>query len=224
MRVVVFGATGMVGQGALRECLRDPDVERVVSVVRSPGGIQNDKLREIVYQDFLNFASIESELTGIDACLYCLGVTSSGMSEDAYARVTYSFTIAAAQTLLRLNPGMSFVFISGAGADSSERGRSMWARVKGKTENALLAMPFGGVYVFRPGLIQPLNGITSKTASYRLIYALTGPLLTLARRFWPKFVTTTQELGQAMLAAAKRKSGKHVFEAKEIRAVLTSHS
>jgi uncharacterized protein YbjT (DUF2867 family) len=177
-----------------------------------------------VHQDFLNFASIESELTGIDACLYCLGVTSSGMTEDAYARVTYGFTIAAAQTLLRLNPGMSFVFISGAGADSSERGRSMWARVKGKTENALLAMPFGAVYVFRPGLIQPLDGITSKTASYQLIYGLTGPLLTLARRFWPKFVTTTQELAQAMLAAAKRKTGKQVFEAKEIRAVLTSHS
>jgi uncharacterized protein YbjT (DUF2867 family) len=199
-------------------------VERVVSVVRSPGGIQNEKLREIVHQDFLNLASIESELTGTDACLYCLGVTSSGMSEDDYSRVTYGFTIAAAQTLLRLNPGMSFVFISGAGADSSERGRSMWARVKGKSENALLAMPFGAVYVFRPGLIQPLDGIASKTASYRLIYGLTSPLLTLARRFWPKFVTTTQELGQAMLAASKRKTGKHVFEAKEIRALLKSHS
>jgi uncharacterized protein YbjT (DUF2867 family) len=155
----------MVGQGALRECLRDPDVEHVVSVVRTPGAVRNEKLREIEHRDFLNFASIESELIGIDACLYCLGVTSSGMSEDAYSRVAYGFTVAAARTLLRLNPKMFFVFISGSGADTSERGRVMWARVKGKTENALLAMPFSAVYVFRPGLIQPLDGITSKTPS-----------------------------------------------------------
>jgi len=214
----------MVGQGALRECLRDPNVECVVSVVRSPGKIQNEKLREIAHQDFLNFAPIENELTGVDACLYCMGIASSGMSEDAYARVTYGFTIAAAQTLLHLNPGMSFVFISAVGADSSERGRSMWARVKGKTENALLAMPFGAVYVLRPALIQPLDGITSKTRNYRLIYGMTGPLLTLARRFWPKYVTTTRELGQAMLAAAKRKTGKQVIESQEIRGVLASRS
>jgi uncharacterized protein YbjT (DUF2867 family) len=224
MRVVIFGASGMVGQGALQECLRDPDVRRVVSVVRAATGKQHEKLHEIVHQNFLDFAAIEHELTGLDACLFCLGVSSAGISEDAYTRITYGFTIAAAQTLLKLNPGMSFVHVSGSGADSSERGRVMWARVKGKTENALLAMPFRSAYMFRPGIIQPLNGIKSKTPSYRWIYKAATLILAVARRFWPQFVSTTEELGRALLAAAKRGTGKRVVEAKEISVLLQTLS
>lgn len=224
MRAAMFGATGMVGQGALQECLRDPEVERVVSVVRAPSGKQHEKLREIAHGDFLNFTTIENELTGIEACLYCVGVTSTGTTEEAYSRITYDFTIAAAKTLLRLNPGMSFVFVSATGADSTERGRVMWARVKGKAENALLAMPFRAVYVFRPAMIQPLDGIESKTASYRISYRLMSPVVSLARHFWPQYTSTTRELGRAMLAAAKRGTEKRVVEAKQIREVLQALS
>jgi uncharacterized protein YbjT (DUF2867 family) len=132
MRIVIFGGSGMVGQGALRECLRDPEVEQVVSVVRAPTGATQQKLREIAHRDFLNFTPLENELTGLNACLYCLGVTSTGTTEENYTRITYEFTIATATALLKMNPGMSFVFVSGKGADSAERGGTMWARVKGK--------------------------------------------------------------------------------------------
>jgi uncharacterized protein YbjT (DUF2867 family) len=222
MNIVFFGATGVVGQGALRECLQDPEVNGVVSIVRSPTGLQREKLREIVHQNFVDFSAIANELTGLDACLFCLGVTSSGMSEEAYTRVTYEFTIAAATTLLQANPGMTFVFVSGQGTDSTEKGRVMWARVKGRTENALLAMSFRSAYMFRPGLIQPLDGIQSKTASYRVWYRLSGPLLSLARKILPRYITTTRELGQAMLAAAKHGIGKRVVEASEIGGLLAS--
>jgi uncharacterized protein YbjT (DUF2867 family) len=214
----------MVGQGALQECLRDPDVERVVPVVRAPSGRQHEKLREIVQKDFLDFSPFENDLSGLDACLYCLGVASTGMTEDAYSRATYEFTVAAAQTLLRLNPSMTFVFVSGAGADSTERGKVMWARVKGKAENALLAMPFRAVYVFRPAMIQPLDGIKSKTANYRNMYKLLAPFLSVARRFWPHYISTTQELGRALLAAAKNGTEKRIVEARQIREVLQSLS
>lgn len=224
MRVIIFGATGMVGQGALRECLGDPQVERIDSVVRAPSGKQHEKLREIVHQDFLDFRPIENQFTGLDACLYCLGVTSTGMTEDAYSRVTCEFTLAAAKTLLRLNPRTTFVFVSGAGADSTEKGKVMWARVKGKTENALLAMPFRSVYVFRPAMIQPLNGIESKTPNYRIMYKLLAPFLSAARHFWPQYITTTQELGRALLAAAKNGTEKRIVESRQIREVLQSLS
>ncbi len=214
----------MVGQGALRECLRDPEVEQVVSIVRSPTGTTHEKLREIVLKNFLDFTPVENQLTGLNACLYCLGITSTGTTEENYGRVTYEFTIAAATTLLKLNPGMSFVFVSGTGADSTESGGTMWARVKGKTENALLAMPFRSIHVFRPAIIQPLNGIKSKTASYRIVYGLVAPFLTAARHFWPNYISTTQELGKALLAAAKRSAGKRIVEAGQIRELLESLS
>jgi uncharacterized protein YbjT (DUF2867 family) len=157
MRIVIFSSSGMVGQGALRECLGDREVGQVVSVVRAPSGNAHEKLHEIVHNNFLDFTPIENELAGLDGCLYCLGVTATGTSEESYARITCEFTIAAATTLLKLNPGMSFVFVSGTGADSTESGSTMWARVKGKTENALLAMPFRSIHVFRPAMIQPLK-------------------------------------------------------------------
>jgi uncharacterized protein YbjT (DUF2867 family) len=214
----------MVGQGALRECLRDPEVQQVVSVVRAPTGTTQEKLREIVHKDFLDFTPIENELIGLNACLYCLGVTSTGTKEEDYARITYEFTVAAARTLLKLNPGISFVFVSATGADSTERGSTMWARVKGKTENTLLAMPFRSVYVFRPAMIQPLEGIKSKTASYRIIYGLLAPFSSAARHFWPNYISTTQELGKALLVAAKRGTEKRIVEAGQIRTLLETLS
>ena len=168
MNVLVFGATGMVGQGVLRECLVDPAVALVQTVGRTATGVTHPRLSEIVHADLMSYASIEPRLVGFDACFFCLGVSSAGMSEADYERVTYGITMAAATTLARLNKSMTFIYVSGAGTDSSERGRIMWARVKGRTENALLRLPFKAAYMFRPGVIQPLHGITSKTAAYRI--------------------------------------------------------
>jgi uncharacterized protein YbjT (DUF2867 family) len=215
MKVMLFGASGMVGQGALRECLLDSEVTAVLSIVRSNTGQQHEKLREIVHKDFFDFSSIESELSGFDACFFCLGVSSAGMSEENYRRVTYDITLAAARTLVKLNSNMTFVYVSGAGTDSSEHGRVMWARVKGRTENALLRLPFKAAYMFRPALIVPLHGITSKTKLYRVFYAVLGLLLPLLRAF-PKYVTTTEKLGRAMLIAAKRGAPKPVLESADI--------
>ena len=219
MRVVLFGGTGMVGQGVLRECLLDPDVESVLSVGRTATGQQHVKLRELVHRDFLDFSPIESELSGFDACFFCLGVSSAGMQEDDYRRITYDFTMAAARTLARLNPGMTFVYVSGMGTDSSERGRTMWARVKGQTENALLRMPFQAAYMFRPGVIVPLHGIKSRTALYRIPYMLMAPLLPLLEAAFPKYVTTTERLGRAMIHVAKQGAAKAVLESSGINAV-----
>ncbi len=181
MNVLLFGATGMIGQGVLRECLLAPDVNRVLSIGRSATGVQNAKLQDLVHADLWNYSAIEEQLRGFDACFFCLGVTSAGMSEADYTRVTYGITIAAAETLCRLNPDMTFVFVSGAGADSTEQGRLMWARVKGKTENAILQLPFKASFAFRPGVVQPMHGERSRTAAYRVLYVMTKPLLPLLR-------------------------------------------
>ncbi|WP_263357435.1 NAD-dependent epimerase/dehydratase family protein [Acidicapsa ligni] len=219
MKVLLFGATGMVGQGVLRECLLAADVDRVQTVGRAGTGMQNAKLHEVVTSDLFRPGKYEAELRGFDACFFCLGVSSSGMKEDAYTHLTYELTIAVAETLARLNPEMTFVYVSGAGTDSSEQGRSMWARVKGRTENALLRL-FPHAYMFRPGLIVPLHGIRSKTKVYQFFYALTGPLLPLLRRAFPKQVVTTEELGHAMLAVARTGAPKRVLETGDIRALL----
>jgi uncharacterized protein YbjT (DUF2867 family) len=216
MDVIIFGASGMVGQGVLRECLLDPDVARVVTVGRTPAGQQHEKLQDIVHADLLDLSPIESRLSGLDACFYCLGVTSSGMTEEAYTRVTYDMTMAAATTLSRLNPQLTFVFVSGAGTDSSEQGRIMWARVKGKAENALLRFPFKGAYMFRPGLIQPMHGIRSKTKSYQLFYSIAGPILPLLKRMFPRSITSTEQIGRAMLAVAKRGAPKVILDPVDI--------
>jgi uncharacterized protein YbjT (DUF2867 family) len=163
MNVILFGATGMVGQGVLRECLLDSDVQQILSIVRTPSGQQHPKLRELVHTNFFDYSAMEPQLTGCGACFFCLGVSSAGMDEAKYTQLTYDLTLAAASTLARLNPSMTFLYVSGAGTDSTERGRTMWARVKGKTENALLKLPFRAAYMFRPGIIQPLHGIRSKT-------------------------------------------------------------
>jgi hypothetical protein len=213
----------MVGQGVLRECLIDPDVSSVLSLVRTSTGEQHPKSREIVHRDFFDFTPLESELSGLDACFFCLGVTSAGMSEENYRRITYDITLSAAQTLVKLNPKMTFIYVSGAGTDSSERGRTMWARVKGQTENALLRLPFKAAYMFRPGVIVPLHGIKSRTRLYRISYAVLGPLLPLLTRF-PKYVTTTEKLGRAMLIAAKRGAPKAVLESADINKLAAEYA
>jgi uncharacterized protein YbjT (DUF2867 family) len=219
MNVVIFGATGMVGQGVLRECLLDPEVAKVLVIGRTAAGQQHAKLRERLRTDLANYSDLEGELAGFDACFFCLGVSSAGMSEEAYRHVTYDITLAAAQTLARLNPQMTFIYVSGQGTDSSERGRVMWARVKGATENALLQLPFKSAYMFRPGVIQPLHGIESKTRSYRLLYKWLGPILPLLKRLAPRSVTTTQQIGRAMLKLARDGYPKRYLENADINAV-----
>ncbi|MGA2115836.1 MAG: NAD-dependent epimerase/dehydratase family protein [Bryobacteraceae bacterium] len=218
MKILIFGATGMIGQGVLRECLLDPDVERVVTIGRRAVGAAHPKLREIVHGDLFHYDSIQGELAGFDACFFCLGVASAGMAEADYERVTYGIALAAAEVLVRLNARMTFVYVSGAGTDASERGRLMWARVKGKTENALLRLPFQGAYMFRPGVIQPLDGIKSRTALYRCFYAAARPLLPALRWAFPNLILTTRQIGRAMLAVARRGAGKRVLESRDIRA------
>jgi len=220
MKVLVFGATGMVGQGVLRECLLDPGVEQVQTVGRSHTGIHHPKLREIVHRDLFHYTEIEAELTGFDACYFLLGVSSAGMKTEDYERITYGITLAAAETLCRLNPQMKFFYVSGAGTDSTEKGRSMWARVKGRTENALLRLPFAAAYMFRPGLIAPMHGERPKAAVYQAFYTIAKPLLSLLRRAFPNYVLTTEEIGQAMLIVTRRGYPKHILEIRDIRAVL----
>lgn len=215
MKVIVFGATGMVGQGVLRECLLDPDVTDVLTIGRTATGQNNPKLREIVHADLLDFSAIERDMTGYDACFFCLGISSVGMSEERYRHVTYDITLAAARTLARLNPDMTFVYVTGAGTDSTEQGRVMWARVKGKTENDLLKLPFKAAYMFRPGAIQPLHGARSKTAWVHALYVATAPLWALLHRVAPKYVTTTEVIGRAMLGVAKRGYPKRILESED---------
>ncbi|WP_242333805.1 MULTISPECIES: NAD-dependent epimerase/dehydratase family protein [Anaeromyxobacter] len=219
MKIVLFGATGMVGQGALRECLRDPDVERVLAIGRSPTGRRDAKLREVVRADPSDLSGLEGELAACDACFFCLGVSSAGMSERDYRRVTKELTLAVARTLVACNPRMTFVYVSGAGTDSTERGRSMWARVKGETENALLRLPFASAYMFRPGFIQALHGITSRTRLYRALYPLLSPLFPVMNALFPDLVTTTERLGRAMLAVAKGGAKSPVLETRDINAL-----
>jgi len=216
MNVLLFGASGMVGQGVVRECLLDSDAERVLSIVRAPTGQGDPKLRELVHKDFFDFTAIEGELSGYDACFFCLGVSSVGMKEADYRRVTYDITLAAARLLARINPAMTFVYVSGVGTDSSEHGRTMWARVKGKTENDLLRLPFKAAYMFRPGGIVPLHGVRSKTGFVQITYTVLGPLLPLLYRLFPQYVTTTEQVGRAMLKVAKAGASKSILETSDI--------
>jgi uncharacterized protein YbjT (DUF2867 family) len=221
MKVLIFGATGMVGSGALLECLRDPDVQLVVTLGRTATGIRDGRLREITHRDLSNYAGMEESLRGFDACFFCLGVASSGMKEPDYARVTYGYPMAAAEILSRINPGMTFIFVSGSGTDSSEKGRIMWARVKGRTENGLLKLPIRA-YMFRPGFIEPMDGIQSKTPMYRKFYTVLGPLFPVLRRMFPNQVLSTRQIGRAMINVATRGNPMRLLEAKDIRAAASS--
>jgi len=206
----------MVGQGVLRESLLDPDVKQVLTIVRSPTGQQHAKLRELVRTDLFDYSNIEADLTGFDACFFCLGVTSAGMTEEQYTRVTHDLTLAAATTLAKLNPAMTFVYVSGSGTDGTERGRSMWARVKGKTENDILKLPFKAAYMFRIGFVQPLHGIVSKTKVYRIFYSALKPILPLMQKAFPSQIGTTEQVGRAMLIVAKHGFPRPILEPKDI--------
>jgi uncharacterized protein YbjT (DUF2867 family) len=216
MKVLIFGATGMVGQGVLRECLLAHDVEQVTVVGRTRVTLEHPKLQQVVHADLANPASLEDAMRGFDACFFCLGVSSVRMTEEDYRRLTYDMTLAIATLLARTNSGMTFAYVSGAGTDSTEQGRSMWARVKGKTENDLKKLSFTSVQLFRPGVIQPLHGIRSKTPMYQFFYSALGPLLTLLRRLFPLAIVTTEDLGQAMLNGARTLKGPVVLEAADI--------
>jgi uncharacterized protein YbjT (DUF2867 family) len=219
MKVILFGATGMVGQGVLRECLLDPDVGRVLAVGRSAAGQAHAKLRELMHDNFVDFSAIESQLSGYDACFFCLGVSSIGMDEERYRHLTYHITMAAATTLAELNPGMTFIYVTGRGTDSTERGNRMWARIKGKTENDLLKLPFKAAYMFRPAAIQPLHGVRSKTAWVHAAYVATAPLWMLLNRIAPAYATTTEKVGRAMIKVARAGYPKPVLESEDINAV-----
>ncbi|HEY4907366.1 MAG TPA: hypothetical protein VIH74_07930 [Candidatus Acidoferrum sp.] len=219
MKIILFGATGMVGQGALRECLLDPDVTEVLVVGRSPLGRQHAKIREIVHKELYDLTPIAPQLAGHDACFFCLGVSSAGMNEADYTKVTHDLTLAVAHVLAQQNPQMVFLYISGTGTDSTERGTSMWARVKGRTENDLLREPFRAAYMLRPGYIQPMHGVKSKTPLYRTFYVVLSWLYPLIRLIARKYVITTEDLGRGMIKIAKAGAPKRVLENSDIEAL-----
>jgi uncharacterized protein YbjT (DUF2867 family) len=215
MRVMIFGATGMIGQGVLRECLLDDRVSQVLTVGRAPTGQAHAKLLQLTVPELSDLSLVRDQLDGFDACFFCLGVSSAGMSEAGYRRVTQDLTISIANTLVQLNPQMTFVYVSGAGSDSTGRSRMMWARVKGATENAVLALPWRG-YAMRPAFVQPLHGVRSRTGWYRAVYAVIRPLAPIVVRFAPGAATTTERLGRAMIQLAAAGSPTRVLESKDI--------
>ncbi len=212
MNVVLFGATGMVGSGVLLECLDDPRVASVLVVGRRSCGVTHRKLTEVLHDDFFDYSALGARLSGLDACFFCLGVSAAGMKEAEYTRLTHDLTLAAARALLDRNPDMVFCYVSGLGTDSTESGRAMWARVKGRTENALRAMPFRGAYMFRPGFIQPLRGVRSRTRLYAALYRVAGPLFPLLRRLFPRQVTTSVRVGRAMIRVAAEGHASPILE------------
>jgi hypothetical protein len=194
-------------------------VVSIVAVGRGPCGVEHEKLEEILHDDFTEYGSIESRLQNLDACFFCLGVSAAGMSEESYRHITFDFTVRAAETLSRLNPEMVFCYVSGAGTDSSARGRSMWARVKGMTENRLVEIPFKAVYLFRPGYIQPMKGVRSKTSLYRLIYSVLAPFYPVWKTLFPGFVTTTEKVGLAMIRVSEQGFSRQILETRDINAL-----
>ena len=214
----------MVGKGVLLECLESPLVESVLVVNRESIDIKHDKLKEIIHSDFFGLSAIESELTGYNACFFCLGVSSAGLSEADYYRLTYELTLNFAKTVAGLNKEMTFCYVSGAGADSSEKGRSMWARVKGKTENALMKLPFKAAFMFRPAYIQPMKGVKSKTRLYQIVYDVFGFLYPVWKVLFPKSVTTTELLGLAMIKAVSQGNDDQILETRQINQLAMLNS
>jgi uncharacterized protein YbjT (DUF2867 family) len=221
MKVILFGASGMVGQGVLRECLLAPEVEAVLSVGRRAIGESHPKLHQLVVPELTDLSARQDQLRGYDACFFCVGVTSAGKTESDYRKATYDLTLAVAGTLAPMDPGMTFVYVSGAGTDTSERGRSMWARVKGATENALLRLPFKAAYMFRPGVIQPRHGIHSRTPLYRALYVLLWPFVTLTSLVAPNSITTTEKVGRAMIHVVERGAARPWLGTREINQLAT---
>ncbi len=218
LNVIITGATGMVGKGVLLECIDSPDVESILLINRSPVDVMHPKVKEIIHKDFFDLSSVRDQLTGYNACFFCLGVSSVGMKEADYKRFTYDLTLGFAKVVLFLNPDMTFCYVSGAGTDSSEKGKSMWARVKGKTENDLLSLGFKATYMFRPGYIHPMRGIKSKTPLYNAFYVVLKPLYPLLKRM-PKYVTDNAAIGRAMIAVARNGYTKRVLESIDINSI-----
>lgn len=216
LRVILFGATGMIGSGVLQACLEDPGVAKVLVIGRSACGIQHPKLRELLHKDFYDFSAVQSELAGYNSCLFTLGVTSLGLDEAQYTRITYDLTLAAAEAVLKADPGMSFCYVSGQSTDSTEKGKVMWARVKGRIENKLLSLPFQPAVMFRPGGIIPMQGVKSKTAWYAAFYAVATPLMRLLMPVFPGAITSSERLGRAMLKAARGEAPQPVLEPLQI--------
>ncbi|EXG79668.1 epimerase [Cryptosporangium arvum] len=215
MKTILFGATGMVGQGVLRECLLADDVTEVLSVGRTPLGRTDPKLRELLLPSLDDLTTVADQLAGYDACFFCLGVSSVGMDEAEYRRITYDLTLGVARLLAERSPNSTFTYVSGQGTDSSEQGSTMWARVKGKTENDLLTLPLQ-TYVFRPGFIRPMNGEGPKTAAFRWGYRLLAPVTKLGTRVFPKYATTTEAVGRAMLRVTRENPPTRVLGNPEI--------
>jgi uncharacterized protein YbjT (DUF2867 family) len=212
IKPIIFGATGMVGEGVLHVALGHPDVESVLVVGRKSCNVKHPKMKEVIHNDFYDYSTIEKELSGFNACFFCLGVSSVGMTEKAYTRVTYDLTMEAAKTLSRLNPDMTFCYVSGAGTDSTEKGSSMWARVKGRLENRLKELPFKSVFLFRPGFIRPIKGLKHAHA----ISEAAGMLYPILKVISPKWVCTMEDVGLAMIQAAKASPTRQVVENVEI--------
>jgi hypothetical protein len=212
IKAIITGSTGMVGEGVLHECLLHPDVELVLVINRKSCGVEHPKLKKIIHKDFSDLSSIEDQLSGYNACYYCAGVSSVGKKEDEYKHITYDLTLSFAKTLIKLNPEMTFCYISGVGTDSTESGRSMWARVKGKTENDLLELPFKTAYMFRPGYIQPTMGLKN---TYKM-YKVAAPFYPLWKSLFPKYVTTLREIGLAMINVTMYESSKQILECRDI--------
>jgi uncharacterized protein YbjT (DUF2867 family) len=220
MRIVLFGATGMLGRGVLLECLADPDVSHVLSIGRRATDVQHVKLTQIVHDDFIDYSGIGEQLAGFDACFFCLGVSSVGMSEGRYRHITYDVTLAAAQALLARSQALVFCYVSAAGADISEQGRSMWARVRGKTENELLKLPFADAYMFRPAYVHPIEGLTPQLPWLRrAMYFFVRPLYPVLRVLLPRYVTTGENFGRAMITVAQHGYSSSVLESDDINAV-----
>jgi uncharacterized protein YbjT (DUF2867 family) len=213
--VIITGSTGMVGEGVLHQCLENPLVKQVLIINRKPSGYTHPKLTELFITDFFDLSPVESQLKGYNACFFCLGVSSVGMKKNTYYHLTYDLTLHFAQTLSSLNPDMTFCYVSGAGTDSTEQGRSNWARVKGKTENDLMKLPFKKVFAFRPGFIKPIKGLKNAHSFYKYI----NWMYPLGRMFYPSGFCTLKELGNAMIHAASRGYGKSVLEGKDIIAL-----
>jgi len=221
MNIILFGATGMVGQGVLQECLRADDVERVLTVGRQATGQSHPKLQELVHADLLDLSPVASRLEGFDACFFCLGASVLGLDEAGYMRINHDMPVHAGALLSRLNPGMTFIYVSGQGTGNAS---AMWSRVKGKTEQDLLAMPFKAAYMFRPGIIQPVDGVRSKTAWYNALYVVFAPVVWLARRIVPGYILNTKEVGQAMLVAVRTGAPKTILEPPDIKALRRAPS
>ncbi len=220
LKVIVTGATGMIGKGVLWECLDHPEISEVLSIGRRPVGVQNPKLRELLHPDFSDFESVSEQLQGYDACYACMGVSAAGLEEEEYKKLTYDYTLALAQTLYGLNPDMTFIYVSGQGTDSTEKGRQMWARVKGKTENDLLKMGFKQAFVFRPGGIIPKRGVQPSSKLYRVLINNLGWLLRLIKKMSPNAIVDTTQIGQAMIKLSTSGYPKEIIHPSDINGLV----